>query len=60
MAANFKIGQEVTVSVVLPKGPVKALNVNDSGDIQYLVSWVDDKGVDNERWFNEEDIIGAT
>jgi len=59
MAASFKIGDTVKVNTVIPQGPVTALNVNQSGDIQYLVSWVDADSVTQERWFNEDELVGA-
>lgn len=59
MAANFKINQEVKVNVQIPQGPVKQLSVNQSGDIQYLVSWVDHNGVAQETWFTEEALIAV-
>ena len=57
MAASFKIGQVVALNVPAPTGPVLKLSVNQDGDIQYLVGWVDKNGVDQETWFKEEDLI---
>ena len=59
MAASFKINDVVKVNTVIPEGPVIALNVNQSGDIQYLVSWVDVDSITQERWFNEDELVGA-
>lgn len=59
MAANFKIGQTVSVVTVVPKGPVKALTVNQDGDIQYLVEYKDVDGSAQERWFKEDEIALA-
>lgn len=57
MAASFKVGQEVKVVSPVPQGLVSALNVNQEGDIQYLVSWTDVNKVSQERWFSEDDLI---
>jgi uncharacterized protein YodC (DUF2158 family) len=54
MAATFKIGQEVKLIAEVPQGAVKELSVNQEGDIQYLVSWVDSQGQDQSRWFSED------
>jgi len=54
MAASFKVGQEVKVVSPVPQGVVSALSVNQEGDIQYLVSWVDSQGQDQSRWFSED------
>ena len=56
MAASFKIDQEVKANAVIPTGPVLKLSVNQDGDIQYLVGWVDKNGVAQETWFKEEDL----
>jgi uncharacterized protein YodC (DUF2158 family) len=57
MAASFKVGQEVKVVSPVPQGLVSALNVNQEGDIQYLVSWTDANKVSQERWFSEDDLV---
>jgi uncharacterized protein YodC (DUF2158 family) len=56
MAASFKIGDVVELNKPNPSGPVKALSVNQEGDIQYLVSYVDANGVEQERWFKEDEL----
>ena len=56
MAASFKVGQQVKLIAVVPQGPVKALSVNQDGDIQYLVEWTDTDGVVQERWFKEDQL----
>ena len=55
MAASFKIGNVVKVITTVPQGPVKQLSVNQDGEIQYLVEWVDGEET-NERWFNEDEL----
>jgi hypothetical protein len=57
MAADFKIGDSVRLSTYIPEGPVKALSVDQAGNIRYLVSWVDVDKVSHERWFNEDDLV---
>lgn len=57
MAASFKVGQEVKVIVTAPQGTISALNVNQSGDIQYLLAWVDSEGQAQERWFDENTLV---
>lgn len=59
MAASYKVGQEVKVITVVPKGPVKALSVNQDGDIQYLVEYVDANAVVQQRWFQEDELALA-
>jgi len=57
MAASFKVGQEVKVSVPAPQGMISALSVSQEGDIQYLISWVNVEGDSHERWFAEDDLV---
>ena len=59
MAAAFKIGQEVTIEVTKPQGAVEKIQFNDTGDIQYLISYVDNAGENHSRWFNEEDLVAV-
>ena len=56
MAASFKIGQEVTLEVIAPKGPVEQLSVDQEGNIEYLVSWTDIAGEPQSRWFKEDEL----
>lgn len=57
MAASFKVGQEVKVVNPVPQGAISALSVNQEGDIQYLVAWVDVTNAPQERWFLEDDLV---
>lgn len=59
MAASFKVGEQVKLITVVPQGPVKALSVNQDGDIQYLVEWTDADGDSQERWFKEDELVKA-
>ena len=59
MAAKFKIGDNVTLKAVPPAGPVKQFRMLDDGTVQCLIEWEDADGVAQERWFNEDDLIGA-
>ena len=58
MAAKFKIGDVVKVSATPPQGPVKQFRMLDDGTVQCLIEWEDAAGVTQERWFNEDDLIG--
>jgi len=57
--AKFKKGDEVKVSRVIPQGPVEAFQLDDDGDMQYMISWTDDDGATQQRWFNESDLVAA-
>lgn len=59
MATAFKKGDVVKLASVVPQGPVLALRIDDSGIIQYLVEWVDANGVTQQRWFDEDQLMGA-
>ena len=59
MAASFKPGAQVKLNVVVPQGEVKQLTVNQDGDIQYLVEYTDVVGETHQRWFKEDELVGA-
>jgi len=59
MATKFKKGDEVRVDQVIPHGPVKALHMNSDGEFSYLIEWVDAKGVPQQRWFAEDDLVAG-
>jgi hypothetical protein len=59
MASTFKKGDLVKLVTVVPEGPVQSIRMTEDGDVQYLVQWTDTDGVAHERWFDEEQLIGA-
>lgn len=59
MATKFKKGDEVKVKTVVPSGAVQALRMDDDGVVYCLLEWVDDDGQTQQRWFAEDDLIGA-
>jgi hypothetical protein len=59
MASTFKKGDLVKLVTVVPEGPVQSIRMTDEGVVQYLVGWTDVEGVTHERWFDEEQLIGA-
>ena len=59
MATKFAKGQEVKVNAVIPQGPVTALRMTEDGEFYYQISWTDVDGVEQNRWFREEDLVAA-
>jgi len=61
MAAQFTIGEEVKVSPapVDPAGPIEAMQMDASGNILYLISWVDENSITQSRWFAEDRLVAA-
>lgn len=59
MAANFALGSVVKINAIAPEGPVKKIQFNDAGEIEYLVIWTDVDGVEQERWFSESALVAA-
>jgi hypothetical protein len=55
----FKKGDLVKVKSVVPQGPVVAMRMTEDGVIYYLVEWVDADGASQQRWFTEDQLIGA-
>jgi len=61
MAAQFTIGEQVKVTPtpVDPAGPIEAMQMDASGNIQYLISWVDENSITQQRWFAEDQLVAA-
>ena len=58
MAAKFKLGDIATLNVLVPQGPIKQFRMTDDGTVQCLIEWDDEFDVAQERWFDEDDLIG--
>lgn len=58
MASQFKKDDVVRVKMVVPEGPIQKIRMDDDGNVQYLVSWMNgDK--QEERWFDESALVLA-
>jgi uncharacterized protein YodC (DUF2158 family) len=57
--ATFKKGDVVKLNAVVPEGPVTAMRMDDDGNVSYLVEWTDADSVAQQRWFAEDQLIGA-
>lgn len=57
--ANFKKGDTVKLVAVVPQGPVEAMRMDEDGNIQYLLSWIDVNGTEHSRWFDEAQLTTA-
>lgn len=57
--ANFTKGQTVKVNAIIPSGPVEAYRMDEDGVIYCLISWVDEAGSTQNRWFREDILIAA-
>jgi hypothetical protein len=57
--ANFKKGDTVKLVAVIPQGPVESMRMDEDGNVQYLISWVDVNGVEQSRWFDEAQLIAG-
>jgi len=59
MATKFVKGQEVKLNMVVPQGPVMKLRMDEDGQFFYLVMWTDAQGVEQSRWFKEEELVAV-
>ncbi len=59
MASTFKKGDVVKLNTVVPQGPVQSIRMDDEGVVSYLIEWTDAEGVVQQRWFSEDQLIGA-
>lgn len=56
MATKFKKGDVVKLNAAVPEGPVEALRMTEDGVFFYLVSWTNADGVEQQRWFEEDQL----
>ena len=54
--AAYKKGDVVKVNVVVPVGPITKMRMDEDGVVSYLVTWSDANGVEQERWFEEDQL----
>ncbi len=59
MATRFKKGDAVKLNIVVPHGSILAYRMDDDGVVYCLLEWVDVNGSTHQRWFKEDDLIGA-
>lgn len=59
MATKFKKGDVVKLNVMVPNGPILAYRMDDDGVVYCLLEWVDVDSTTQQRWFKEDDLIGA-
>lgn len=56
MATKFIKNQEVKVKAIVPQGPVEKLRMDEDGKFFYMISWTDNKGNTQHRWFAEDEL----
>ena len=59
MATTFQKGQNVKAAAVIPEGPVQALRMDEDGKFFYLISWTDLANQEQQRWFEESELVAA-
>jgi hypothetical protein len=57
--AAFKKGEVVKLNAVIPSGPVESMRMDEDGNVQYLVSWVDVADIAQSRWFDEAELVAV-
>lgn len=56
MATAFSKNQVVRLKTTVPSGPVEALRMDEDGNVFYKISWTDQNGASNTRWFSEDEL----
>lgn len=59
MTTKFKKGDAVKVNAVVPHGPVQAFRMDEDGVVYCMIQWTDVNGAQQERWFNEAELVKA-
>jgi hypothetical protein len=57
--AMFKKGETVALKGVIPQGPVESMRMDEDGNVQYLISWLDANSVLQSRWFDEAQLAAG-
>lgn len=57
--ATFKKGDVVKLKAVVPTGPVVSMRMDDDGNVQCLVEWLDENGAKQQRWFDEDQLVAG-
>jgi uncharacterized protein YodC (DUF2158 family) len=55
----FKKGDVVKLKLVVPSGPILSMRMTDEGVVQCLVGWTDDAGVEQQRWFDQSQLVAG-
>jgi hypothetical protein len=56
MASIFTKNQNVRLKQPAVQGPVSNFRMNDQGEIMCFVSWTDQDGKQQQRWFKESNL----
>lgn len=59
MATKFVKNQEVKVKAVIPQGAVEKLRMTEEGKFYYFINWTNADGVEQGRWFKEDQLVEA-
>lgn len=59
MATKFVKNQEVKVKAVIPQGAVEKLRMTEEGEFYYFINWTNVDGVEQGRWFKEDQLVEA-
>ena len=59
MATQFKKGDTVKVTTVVPSGPIQAFRMDEDGVVYCLIEWTDAQGNSQKRWFAENELTSA-
>ncbi|CAB4134670.1 hypothetical protein UFOVP274_32 [uncultured Caudovirales phage] len=61
MALKFRKGDNVAVNLkrVIPTGPVMDIKLDDDGQIQYLIEFMNENEEIHARWYYEDELVAA-
>jgi uncharacterized protein YodC (DUF2158 family) len=59
MTTAFKKGDAVRLNAVIPQGVISAFRMDEEGVVTYLMTWTDDAGVAQQRWFTESELVAV-
>jgi hypothetical protein len=59
MSTKFKKDELVRVNAVVPSGPVQKIRMTEDGEVFYMISWTDARGMLQTRWFSESELAAG-
>lgn len=60
MASIFTKNQTVRLKAPLVQGPISNFRMDEEGEVLCFVTWTDEAGTVQQRWFKESDLEAAS
>jgi uncharacterized protein YodC (DUF2158 family) len=55
----FKKGDVVKLNVTVPTGSIISMRMTEEGNVQCLLGWTDANGAEQQRWFDQSQLVAG-